>query len=556
MTRHVVAPAAPMRAAIYVRVSSEEQVAGYSLDAQDRATRLYCEANGWQVVREYRDEGRSARTDDLTKRPAFAAMLADAEAGLLDTVVVHKLDRFARNLRVTLETLERLERCRCGFVSISEQMDFTTPIGKVILATLSALGQFYSDNLAFETRKGKAERKAQGRHNGLLPFGITANEDGTPVPDPESYPGLLLAFQRAAAGDSDRTVAEALNAAGYRTSGNRGANLFTKDTVRLILQNRFYLGELPDGDAWVPGAHSAVLAEDLFAAAARTRAANSTGAAKVPRARHRHSLSGLGTCGHCGKRLHILTDRKGQARIYCYHRRQANRCPQPSLPLVTIEDQLAAYLATFRLPEELVAQVVRLYEQATTERDEGERRRREVTNRLARIKELYGWGDLDRAAYVAERDRLESELGTLRPGTDQAAVLTQAAAFLRDLPAAWAAATAEQRNDLARLVFSSVEVRDDRVIAVVPTPDFAPFFVVQGGDDGDGNGPGGAGAVNVEIDQAEATGVAPAETPWPPGAIRIAYAPEQRREIWPLVLPTTPSVQTDARAGLGNQEQP
>lgn len=50
-------------------------------------------------------------------------------------------------------------------------------------------------------------------------------------------------------------------------------------------------------------------------------------------------------------------------------------------------------------------------------------------------------------------------------------------------------------------------------------------------------------------------GVAPAETSWPPGTIRIAYAPEQRREIWPLVLSTTPSVQADARAGLGNQEQ-
>ena len=63
-----------MRAVLYERVSSEEQVEGYSLDAQDRAGRAYCEAQGWDVVRVYRDEGKSARTDDLAKRPQFAAM--------------------------------------------------------------------------------------------------------------------------------------------------------------------------------------------------------------------------------------------------------------------------------------------------------------------------------------------------------------------------------------------------------------------------------------------------------------------------------------------------
>src|SRR3954465_14229348 len=82
-----------VRAAVYERVSSEEQVEGYSLDAQDRAGKLYCDAHDWQLVNVYRDEGRSARTDDLAKRPDFQQMLADAEAGLLDVVVVHKLDR-------------------------------------------------------------------------------------------------------------------------------------------------------------------------------------------------------------------------------------------------------------------------------------------------------------------------------------------------------------------------------------------------------------------------------------------------------------------------------
>src|SRR5215203_5364048 len=225
-----------IRAVLYERVSSEEQVEGYSLDAQDRAGRAYCEAQGWDVVRVYRDEGKSARTDDLAKRTQFAAMLTDAEASLLDVIVVHKLDRFSRNRRVAFEAFERLAKAGTGFVSLSEQMDYSSPAGQLMLTMLVGLSQFYSDNLAFETKKGKAERKAQGLYNGLLPFGLKKNEDGIPIPDPETFPGMLLAFRLAAEGKSDRQVAEALNASGYRTTGNRGPNLFTKDTVCRMLK--------------------------------------------------------------------------------------------------------------------------------------------------------------------------------------------------------------------------------------------------------------------------------------------------------------------------------
>src|SRR5687768_9821207 len=83
-------------AAIYVRVSSKEQVEGYSLDAQRRACRELCASRGYQVVAEYADEGLSAHTDNLTKRPGFAQMLADAEGGRFGVIVVHKMDRFAR----------------------------------------------------------------------------------------------------------------------------------------------------------------------------------------------------------------------------------------------------------------------------------------------------------------------------------------------------------------------------------------------------------------------------------------------------------------------------
>jgi len=92
------APTPPSkRVGIYYRVSGKEQVQGYSLDAQVRAIEAYCNMHGHAIVARYPEPGRSARKDDEAKRPAFQQMLTDAEAGVLDIVAVHKMDRFARN---------------------------------------------------------------------------------------------------------------------------------------------------------------------------------------------------------------------------------------------------------------------------------------------------------------------------------------------------------------------------------------------------------------------------------------------------------------------------
>ena len=94
-----------MRAALYARVSSEEQVEGYSIDAQLRQCRDYAKNQGWTVVAEYVDEGRSARAEDTSKRPKFKAMLEAAKNREFDILIVHKLDRFSRNLLLTLRCL-------------------------------------------------------------------------------------------------------------------------------------------------------------------------------------------------------------------------------------------------------------------------------------------------------------------------------------------------------------------------------------------------------------------------------------------------------------------
>jgi len=175
----------------YCRVSTFDQVQGFSLDAQKKAIELFAAAHGWTIAAWYEDAGKSAHADAIGKRPAFAAMLAAAETGQFERVICHKLDRFSRRLSVTLEALSRLERAGVGFISITENLDFASPIGKVALAMLGALAQYHSDNLATEVRKGIIEKQSQGLHVGGIPWGAL-RIDGRLVIDPATADTLAL----------------------------------------------------------------------------------------------------------------------------------------------------------------------------------------------------------------------------------------------------------------------------------------------------------------------------------------------------------------------------
>ena len=116
-----------MRAASYSRVSSQEQVDGLSLAAQRRGISEYCAAKGWDPPDHYIDEGRSARSEAIEKRPALVSLLDACSRGQYDVVVVYSIDRWARNLVVTLETFGTLANANVAFASVTERIAFTTP---------------------------------------------------------------------------------------------------------------------------------------------------------------------------------------------------------------------------------------------------------------------------------------------------------------------------------------------------------------------------------------------------------------------------------------------
>ena len=476
-----------MKAAIYARVSSEEQVEGYSIDAQRRAFQTLVEDRGWIAEREYIEEGKSARTDNINRRPAFKEMIADALARKFDVLVVHKLDRFSRNLRVTLEYFDKLSKAGITFLSINEQMDFSTPWGGLALTLLGGLAQFYSDNLSQETKKGWHERRAQGLYCGLLPFGAMKGEDGVPVPDiTEMYPntrktcnyeGLQLAFQMAANGKSDKEVAQALNATGYRTAGNQGNRPFSKDTVRGILRNRFYIGQLSDGNGqWLKAKHEPFISEELWNQVQEARKRNRKAPRNRPARATISSLTGVIYCWYCKGRIHVGTSYNGKRRMLCYNRSKGWDCPQKSALLEVYEYQIEQYLETLHIPEDYQAKILEAHKKLQTAYDDTEKEQTRLKAQFERLKKLFTWGDLTEDKYLAEKESALEALQALTPPETKSKVLEGLAEFLKNVARAWKEANQEQRNKLARQLFDEIWVKDKQVIAVKPRPELKPFF--------------------------------------------------------------------------------
>src|SRR5713101_4542201 len=149
------------RAAIYARVSTIGN--GQSPEMQLRELREYCERRAWQIAGEYVDSGISGAKDS---RPELNRLLADAHRRRLDAVVVWKFDRFARSVSHLLRALETFKALGIEFVSLSEQVDTSTPTGKMVFTVLGAVAELERSLIAERVRAGLRNAKAKGKQLG------------------------------------------------------------------------------------------------------------------------------------------------------------------------------------------------------------------------------------------------------------------------------------------------------------------------------------------------------------------------------------------------------
>lgn len=172
-----------VRVATYRRVSTTSQAEeGESLDIQLHRLHAYADAQGWIVVQDYCDAGYSGAKED---RPALARMLEDAKAGLFQKVLVLKLDRLTRSVKHFHELVDFLEKCGVSIVSVTQNIDTSTPTGRLLRNILIDFANFERELIAERTRETKEGLVEQGRwYSGKPPWGMVRGEDGIIRPDP------------------------------------------------------------------------------------------------------------------------------------------------------------------------------------------------------------------------------------------------------------------------------------------------------------------------------------------------------------------------------------
>lgn len=427
--------ASAQRVAAYYRVSTIEQTDGYSLAAQREAILAFCTARGWPAPAFHADEGKSAYTDVTADRPAFAAMLDAAERGEYDTIVVHKLDRFARSLITTLRELQRLERSGVAFVSVAESMDFSTPIGRVVLSVLAAFAEYFSRNLGTEVRKGLDEKRRRGLHVGAIPWGAL-RVDGRLVIDPARADDLAYAYELMAT-HSDYLVAERMNSAGIAP---KSGVAFGDNTIRMMrTQHGAWMQQM--GEPWA-SLHDAAVARiplPKVRAGARTL-----------------TLTGLIAC-RCGGWVRFNSEKHGKRYGTCVrHGRVGWSCDTwKGHSISQVERAVRDWLMGLGDIAD---------DDPSAALAAGDERRAVILARRARMVEMYADGEITRERYHLERQELalaESRL-PVSPQRGQ-----QIGAGVKAAQAAWDGWPEEARNAYLRGLLHKIVAGDGEITIVL-----------------------------------------------------------------------------------------
>lgn len=223
------------RVAFYGRFSSNNQ-REESIDAQLRATEEFAEKNGYEVVRKYADKAKSGASD---KRPEFLKMIHDAEKGLFDVVIVHKLDRFSRDKYDSALYKRKLKQCGVRLISVTEQLD-GSPESVILESVIEGMAEYYSKNLARETMKGLKENAYQCKHTGgLAPLGYDVNKEKKYVINEREAESVRLIFDMYISGYTHSKMVDELNARGFKT---KVGSIFKFNSINSILTNEKYTG--------------------------------------------------------------------------------------------------------------------------------------------------------------------------------------------------------------------------------------------------------------------------------------------------------------------------
>ena len=326
------------KAALYARYSSDNQ-RSESIDAQLRAMQNYCQQNHILIVETYIDEAKSATTDH---RPSFQKMIADSKYHQFNIILVHKLDRFARNRYDSAVYKRELKKNGVSVYSVLENLD-DSPESIMMESVLEGMSEYYSQNLAREVMKGMRETALQCKHTGgKPPLGYDLNTDGKLIINQGEAEVVQQIFKMYLDNYSYSKMAEVLNKKGYRT---KTGSLFRKNSFYSILRQEKYTGvyiwnrasakqngmrnnHKSKDQVRIQGGCPSIISRSDFEEVQKKMQERAHGKAES-KARRYYMLGGKGflQCGICGKSM-TGTVRKSHGKTYITYQCPSHKAKQ------------------------------------------------------------------------------------------------------------------------------------------------------------------------------------------------------------------------------------
>jgi site-specific DNA recombinase len=340
-----------MNCLLYARVSTDKQAQkDLSIPAQIAAMREYARRNNWHVIGHFVDEGESAKTAD---RPELKRLIQHCkEEKSVDIVLVHKIDRLARNLidYATIKAILKQKGIR--LVSVSEPFDDNS-IGHLLENIIASISEWYSANLGEEVKKANLAKLKRGEWPHRPPLGYRSvkvpNGRVKHTPDGKTAPFVRQTFELFSTGKySLRSLAEEMYDRGLKTAFGQ---MYSSESIKALLTRRFYISRLEWQGKDYKGKHQPIIAPALFYRVQEVLKKRSIDTGE--KGKLEFLLRGVVYCRVCGQRLTGEVHTRG--RYYrCIPHFSRGKCDQPYTPMKLLDTQLEAIYERLQPPKKLL----------------------------------------------------------------------------------------------------------------------------------------------------------------------------------------------------------
>lgn len=330
-------------AVVYLRVSTEEQVDNYSLDTQEDICVKEAQRKGFEIVKTFREEGKSAKT--ISGRPALIEMLefCRKHKNNIGAVIIYRLDRISRQTSDYLAIRKKLAECEIKLISATEPTG-NSPTEKFVETMLAGFAQMDNDVRSERTKNGMRARFLSGLCNGYVPLGYIS-KDGYASKDPATFDKIKTAWELMATGTKTlNQMAEILNGQGLKAGfGGKKQYPIRAQTLNRIFRNKFYTGKITSikYDQEIQGQHPPMITEEQFYRVQDVLDGRNTRIALPIARRNRNNpdfpLRRIIKCQHCGGSFTGAKSR-GKLQKYGYYFCQ-KRCQGSNVSVVRINEE-------------------------------------------------------------------------------------------------------------------------------------------------------------------------------------------------------------------------